>query len=68
MRPYAEKLTQLLQDLSATVDDDLSTSLTEEREVKKVLIVAISSNRGLAGAFNTNIIKRVKQLKAEELS
>ena len=65
MRPYAEKLTQLLQDLSATVDDDLSTALTEEREVKKVLIVAISSNRGLAGAFNTNIIKKVKQIKSE---
>jgi len=66
MRPYAEKLTQLLQDLSATVDDDISTALTEEREVKNVLIVAISSNRGLAGAFNTNIIKRVKQLKVEK--
>jgi len=65
MRPYAEKLTQLLQDLSATVEDDLSTTLTEERELKKVLIVAISSNRGLAGAFNTNIIKKVNQLKKE---
>ncbi|MGX1023424.1 ATP synthase F1 subunit gamma [Psychroflexus sp. MBR-150] len=65
MRPYAEKLTQLLQDLSATIEDDLSTSLTEERELNKVLIVAISSNRGLAGAFNTNIIKKVNQLKKE---
>jgi F-type H+-transporting ATPase subunit gamma len=62
MRPYAEKLTELLQDLSSTVDEDISTTLTEEREVKKVLIVAISSNRGLAGAFNTNIIKKVKEL------
>jgi len=65
MRPYAEKLTELLQDLSSTVDDEISTTLTEEREVKKVLIVAISSNRGLAGAFNTNIIKKVKQLNNE---
>lgn len=65
MRPYAEKLTGLLQDLSATVEDDLSTALTEERELKKVLVVAISSNRGLAGAFNTNIIKRVNQLNKE---
>lgn len=65
MRPYAEKLTELLQSLSATVEDDLSSALTEEREVKKVLVVAISSNRGLAGAFNTNIIKKVKELKAE---
>ena len=65
MRPYAEKLTELLQDLSATVENDLSTALTEERELQKVLIVAISSNRGLAGAFNTNIIKKVNQLKRE---
>jgi len=60
MRPYAEKLTQLLQDLSATLDDDSGSKFAEEREVKKVLIVAISSNKGLAGAFNTNIIKKVK--------
>ena len=60
MRPYAEKLTQLLQDLSATLDDDAGSKFAEEREVKKVLIVAISSNKGLAGAFNTNIIKKVK--------
>jgi F-type H+-transporting ATPase subunit gamma len=65
MRPYAEKLTELIQGLSATVEDDLSSALTEERELKKVLIVAISSNRGLAGAFNTNIIKKVKHLKEE---
>jgi len=66
MRPYAEKLTELLQGLSSTVEDDnLSSPLTEEREVKKVLIVAISSNRGLAGAFNTNIIKKVKHLDSE---
>jgi F-type H+-transporting ATPase subunit gamma len=60
MRPYSEKLTQLLQDLSATLDDDTSSKYAEEREVKKVLIVAISSNKGLAGAFNTNIVKAVK--------
>ncbi|WP_299152595.1 ATP synthase F1 subunit gamma [uncultured Christiangramia sp.] len=60
MRPYAEKLTQLLQDLSATLDDDANSKFAEEREIKRVLIVAISSNKGLAGAFNTNIIKKVK--------
>ena len=60
MRPYSEKLTQLLQDLSATLDDDASSKFAEEREVENVLIVAISSNRGLAGAFNTNIIKAVR--------
>ena len=60
MRPYSEKLTQLLQDLSATLDDDASSKYAEEREVKNVLMVAISSNKGLAGAFNTNIVKAVK--------
>jgi F-type H+-transporting ATPase subunit gamma len=65
MRPYAEKLTELIQGLSATVEDDLSSALTEERDLKRVLIVAISSNRGLAGAFNTNIIKKVKHLESE---
>ncbi|SKB52250.1 F-type H+-transporting ATPase subunit gamma [Salegentibacter holothuriorum] len=60
MRPYSEKLTQLLQDLSATLDDDTSSKYAEEREVKNVLVVAISSNKGLAGAFNTNIVKGVK--------
>ncbi|MDX1760875.1 MAG: ATP synthase F1 subunit gamma [Christiangramia sp.] len=66
MRPYAEKLTQLLQDLSATLDDDSGSKFAEEREVNKVLIVAISSNKGLAGAFNTNIIKKVKAKIQEE--
>ena len=60
MRPYSAKLTQLLQDLSATLDDDTSSKYAEEREVKNVLMVAISSNKGLAGAFNTNIVKAVK--------
>lgn len=60
MRPYSEKLTQLLQDLSATLDDDTSSKYAEDREVKNVLVVAISSNKGLAGAFNTNIVKGVR--------
>jgi F-type H+-transporting ATPase subunit gamma len=60
MRPYAEKLTELLQNLSATLDADTGGEFTNQREIKKVLIVAITSNRGLCGAFNTNIIKEVK--------
>ncbi len=66
MRPYSEKLTQLLQDLSATLDDESGSKYSEEREVNKVLIVAISSNKGLAGAFNTNIIKKVKSRIQDE--
>ena len=57
MRPYADKQTELLQSLSAALDGDIGSDYTADREVKKVLLVAISSNRGLAGAFNSNIVK-----------
>ncbi|RZK02548.1 MAG: ATP synthase F1 subunit gamma [Flavobacterium sp.] len=60
MRPYAEKLTELLQNLSASLDGDVGGEFTTQRAVRKVLIVAITSNRGLCGAFNTNVIKEVK--------
>ncbi len=65
MRPYSNKLTELLQSLSATLDADSGSKFADQREVKKVLIVAISSNRGLAGAFNSNIIKQVNVLLSE---
>ncbi|MEO0572834.1 MAG: ATP synthase F1 subunit gamma [Bacteroidota bacterium] len=57
MRPYANKLTELLQNLSGSLDGDVGAKYTHNREVKKVLIVSITSNRGLCGAFNSNIIK-----------
>jgi F-type H+-transporting ATPase subunit gamma len=62
MRPYAEKLTELLQNLSATLDGEVGGAYTTQREVKKVLLVAVTSNRGLCGAFNTNVIKEVKNI------
>ncbi len=64
MRPYAEKLTELLQNLSATLDGDTGGEFTVQREVKKVLVVVITSNRGLCGAFNTNVIKEAKNRAA----
>lgn len=63
MRPYAEKLTELLQNLSATLDGDTGGAFAEQRPVNKVLLVVITSNRGLAGAFNSNVIKQVKVLQ-----
>ncbi|RNC92241.1 MAG: ATP synthase F1 subunit gamma [Allomuricauda sp.] len=57
MRPYANKLTELLQNLSASLDGDSGSQYAVERDVKKVLLVAVTSNRGLCGAFNSNIIK-----------
>jgi F-type H+-transporting ATPase subunit gamma len=62
MRPYADKLTELLQNLSATLDADSGSKFADQREVKNVLIVAITSNRGLCGAFNSNIIKQANHL------
>ena len=62
MRPYADKLTELLQSLSATLDAGSGSKFSAQREVNKVLIVAITSNRGLCGAFNSNIIKEVNRL------
>tara|TARA_R110000868_G_scaffold143741_3_gene362209 strand:+ start:1882 stop:2742 length:861 start_codon:yes stop_codon:yes gene_type:complete len=58
MRPYSDKLTELLQSLSASLDSDTGSQYADNREVNKVLIVSITSNRGLCGAFNTNIIKQ----------
>ena len=66
MRPYADKLTQLLQSLSATLEGDSAGTYAAERDVQRVLVVAIASNRGLAGAFNTNIIKSSRALYEQE--
>jgi F-type H+-transporting ATPase subunit gamma len=60
MRPYAEKLTELLQNLSSTLEGGVGSDFTAQRDIKKVLVVAVTSNRGLCGAFNTNVIKQVK--------
>ena len=60
MRPYAEKLTELLQSLSATLEGEVGGEFTSQREVKKVLVVVVTSNRGLCGAFNTNVVKQAK--------
>lgn len=62
MRPYADKLTELLRNLSANLDVDGGSPYSEVREVRKVLIVSISSNRGLCGAFNSNIVKQSASL------
>lgn len=62
MRPYANKLKELLGNLSDSTDDVEGSKYTEVRELSTVLIVPITSNRGLAGAFNANIIKETKRL------
>ncbi len=62
MRPYADKLTELLQNLSATLDSDVGGSYATQREVNKALIVVITSNRGLCGGFNSSVIKHVSNM------
>jgi len=59
MRPYSSKLTELLQSLSATLDSDAGGAYSTQREVNKVLLVTVTSNRGLCGGFNSSIIKEV---------
>jgi len=66
MRPYATTLTTLIQNLSSTLDGDIQNPYTQIRDTQKVLIVSITSNRGLCGAFNANIIKRTRQLILED--
>lgn len=61
LRPYANKLKEILGNLSASLEDGVSI-YTQEREVKSVLLVVVTSNRGLAGAFNTNAIKTANNL------
>jgi len=65
MRPYANKLTELLQSLSATLDGDTGSKFAKQTDVNKVLIVTITSNRGLCGGFNSNIIKESTKLIKE---
>jgi len=66
MRPYANKLTELLENLSASLDSSDGGAYAQEREIKKVLLVTVTSNRGLCGGFNAYIMKRAKALINED--
>ena len=66
MRPYANKLTELIQNLSGGLYGESQNPYTIQRAEEKILIIAITSNRGLCGAFNTNIIKETLRLAKED--
>ena len=66
MRPYANALTELIQNLSGSLDGDTQNLYTQVRPKQSVLIISITSNRGLCGAFNANIIKKTRQLFDKE--
>ena len=66
MRPYANKLTELIQNLSGSPIDEGQNPFIAQRAEEKILIISITSNRGLCGAFNTNIIKETLRLSKED--
>jgi F-type H+-transporting ATPase subunit gamma len=66
MRPYANKLKEILENLSQTLDSSDGGEYSAVRPLKNVLIVAVTSNRGLAGAFNANIIRTVNRLLGDK--
>jgi F-type H+-transporting ATPase subunit gamma len=66
MRPYAAKLREIMENISSTLDSSAGGSYATVRPVKKVLIVAINSNRGLCGGFNANITRMVNRLVREQ--
>ncbi len=66
-RPYSQAIASVVSELSGVAGKD-SHALFEERELRKAAIIAISADRGLAGAFNTNVIKAVERYAANELS
>lgn len=57
MRPYANRLGKMMKNIVSNLEGDIKSPYVEKREVNKVAIIVITSNRGLCGAFNTNIIK-----------
>jgi len=61
MRPYSDKLTELIQNLSGAMEGDTPNPYTQVRSVEKVLLVVVTSNRGLCGGFNSSIIKAATQ-------
>jgi F-type H+-transporting ATPase subunit gamma len=68
MRPYANKLQEILSNLSASLDASEGTYSGGGRDEENILLVAITSNRGLCGGFNNNVIKEVKRLATEDFA
>lgn len=62
IRPYVERLAGIIYDLTSTLEEDIKFEWSEERDPNKILIVVFSSNRGLCGAFNTNVVKETEKV------
>lgn len=67
IRPYADKLSGILKNISSSLESSTVENVyAEEREIKQVLVIVVTSDRGLAGAFNANVIKGVNAMVAEK--
>ncbi|HYK57173.1 MAG TPA: ATP synthase F1 subunit gamma [Flavisolibacter sp.] len=66
MRPYAKKLQEMLSNIVSNTEVEGGNALAAERSVERVLLIVITSDRGLAGAYNANVIKLAKQLIREK--
>ena len=65
LRPYAQRLNNILANLTRTTTDEVVSEYGQVRDVRRVLIIAVTSDRGLAGAFNSNVFKGVNALVAQ---
>lgn len=68
MRPYAEKLQEMLSNIVSNTSGDVDLSLADERAVERVLLIVITSDRGLCGGYNANVIKAARKAVAEQYS
>ncbi|MBC7889997.1 MAG: ATP synthase F1 subunit gamma [Ferruginibacter sp.] len=68
MRPYAKKLQELLSNIVSNSDGDANLILATERTVEKVLVIVVTSDRGLCGGYNSNLIKLARQVIQEKYS
>ncbi len=66
MRPYAQKLQEMLSNIVSSLDGDATIKLAEKRTIEKVLLIVITSDRGLCGAYNSNVVKLAKTLIADK--
>ena len=61
MRPYAQKLQEMLSNIVSSASADISLPLADDRTTDRILLIAITSDRGLAGAYNANVIKLTRE-------
>jgi F-type H+-transporting ATPase subunit gamma len=68
MRPYAKKLQEVLGNIVSNSDGDINLALATERAVEKVMVIIVTSDRGLCGGYNSNLIKLTRQVIQDKYS